>query len=300
MKYTKAPLSFQDQARLLQSRGICGDLTIIENRLGSVNYYRLTGYLHPYKIPGDENFLPGTQFDTVWNHYAFDRRLRLLVMDAIERIEIAVRSQLAYYHAHEYHDPFAYATSPITLPSLKPAVYSDFLSRVREETDRCEKDLFVSHFKTKYGDTHKDLPIWMAVEIMSFGAMQLLFRGASHKVKQHVASHFGMPDRVFDSWLHTLSVIRNICAHHGRLWNKVLGVKPLIPFQKDYPNWHTPYTVPNDRVFAVLIICRYCLKIIAPQSRWPLHMKQLLSDFPMVNIGQMGFPSNWQSLPIWK
>ena len=301
MKYTKAPLTFQDQVNLLTTRGLLDNSSIMEKRLASVNYYRLTGYLHPYRIAGSDNYLPGTQFDTIWNHYAFDRRLRLLVMDAIERIEIAVRSQLAYHHSHTYNDPFAYALTPASLPDCtgNDNRHSELLGRILSETGR-SKDLFVDSFKTKYGDSHPVLPLWMAVEIMSFGTMQRFYRGASHSVQQKVASHLGMPAVVLDSWLHTLSIVRNICAHHGRLWNKVLGVKPKIPLQKDYPDWHTPYTVPRDRVFAILTICRYCLRIIAPQSRWPAHVTQLLNDFPGVPIAQMGFPANWQNSPLWK
>ena len=300
MKYPKQPLTFDKQVNLLLSRGLLGDPILMCERLSSVNYYRLSGYLYPYRIPGSENYQAGTQFKTVWDQYAFDRRLRLLVMDAIERIEIAVRTQLAYHHAGIYKDPFAYANLPISLPSLKTSDHIKFLASIREETERCKKDLFVSHFRTKYGDEHADLPIWMAVEIMSFGTMQLFYRGASHQVKQNVASHFGMPDKVFDTWLHTLSVIRNICAHHGRLWNKVLGIKPFIPLQKDYPDWHTPFQIPNSRIFGVLTICRYCLSRIAPQSRWPSCVTQLLADFPDVPVAQMGFPENWQQSPLWR
>ncbi len=124
MKYTKRPLTFDEQVQQLVDRGLEGDPATIRNRLQSVNYYRLTGYLYPYRIQGSDNFVPGTQFETVWEQYAFDRRLRLLVMDAIERIEIAVRAQLAYHHAHTYHDPFAYATQPISLPDMKPEAFA--------------------------------------------------------------------------------------------------------------------------------------------------------------------------------
>ena len=182
MKYTKPPLTFEQQVQQLIARGLLGDPVAMANRLQSVNYYRLTGYLYPHRIQGSDNFIPGTQFEMVWSHYAFDRRLRLLVMDAIERIEIAVRTQLAYHHAHAYQDPFAYATLPISLPDMKPEAYADFLERVDEEASRSKKDTFVEHFFTTYGDEHKYLPVWMVVEIMSFGTMQLFFRGASHRV----------------------------------------------------------------------------------------------------------------------
>lgn len=300
MKYTKRPLTFSEQVQQLMGRGLQGDPDIMRDRLQSVNYYRLSGYLYPYRDGESDNYVQGTQFQTVWERYAFDRRLRLLVMDAIERIEIAVRTQLSYHHAHIYQDPFAYATQPISLPDMRPAEYAAFLSRVNDEASRRKKDAFIEHFFNTYGDAHKYPPIWIAVEIMSFGATQLFFRGASHRVKKNVASYFGMPAKVFDSWLHTLSVVRNICAHHGRLWNKVLGVKPLIPLAKNYPDWHTPFSIPNDRVFGVLTICRYCLQIIAPQSRWQLCMRDLKRDSPNISSISMGFPPNWEDSPLWK
>ena len=79
-----------------------------------------------------------------------------------------------------------------------------------------------------------------------------------------------------------------------------MRLKPYVPRRKEYPDWHTPYTVPNDRVFVVLTICRYCLRRIAPQSRWPECLGTLLSDFPNVPIAQMGFPANWKESPLWE
>ena len=299
MKYEKPPLTFDEQVQHLLDLNLQGDPAVMRERLASVNYYRLSGYLYPYRDADNKTFLPGTDFDTVWKHYAFDRRLRLLVMDAIERIEIAVRTQLAYHHARIYKEPFAYSSQPISLPGLRPTDYHELLTRIRKEKDDSE-DLFVSHFKTKYGDDHTDLPIWMAVEIMSFGTLQHFYRGSSHQVKQEVATHFGMPDVIFDSWLHALLVVRNICAHHGRLWNRVLGVRPKRPRIKEYPDWYTPIQISNDRVFGILTVCRYCLRIIAPQSRWPLLVTQLLNDYPTVSTAKMGFPANWQNSPLWK
>ena len=300
MKYTKNPLDFQAQVGLLLKRGLVGDPRLMQERLASVNYYRLSGYLYPYRKPGSDDYQAGTQFQTVWDHYAFDRRLRLLIMDAIERIEIAVRSQLAYHHSHTYNDPFAYALTPSSLPECDDKnKHGDLICRLLAETGR-SKELFVSRFEKNYGDEHAVLPIWMAVEIMTFGTMQRFYRGVSPQVKQHVASNFGMPAKVLDSWLHALSIIRNICAHHGRLWNRELGLKPLIPHPQNYPAWHIPVIIPNNRVFCILTICRYCLSRIAPQSRWPIHVTQLLKDFPAIPINQMGFPPNWSDSLLWK
>ncbi len=295
MKYTKPPLSIPDQALLLIGRGMGGDRRLLESQLASVNYYRLSGYWFPFRN-SDDTFQPGTTFETVWDRYIFDRQLRLLAMDAIERIEIAVRSLLAYHHSH-VHGPFAFVSDNRTMPKLKSHQFRDFTARVRDEVNRSH-ERFVKHFRVKYSSS-PDLPIWMATEVMSFGTVLTLFRGSTNIVKQNVASAFGMPHAVFASWLLTLNTVRNICAHHSRLWNRTFGVKPTIPLAKTYPHWHVPVAIKNDKVFGTLTICRHCLFCVAPQSKWRDRLKQLLADHPEIPIKEMGFPNDWQTCPIW-
>ena len=297
MKYTKPPLTTDEQVKLLLQRGMTGDPDLMAQRLTAVNYYRLSGYWYTFRNP-DDMFKPGTTFDLVWTTYVFDRHLRLIVMDAIERIEIAVRSLLAYHHAHK-HGAFAYALDPASLPKLSPDEYHAFLDRVAEETERSQ-EAFVEHFQSKYGDSHGYLPVWMATEVMSLGSVLTFFRNSGNQVKTAVADTFGMPHRVFESWLLSLNTIRNIVAHHARLWNRVLGLKPIIPRIADYPDWHTPVKVENKRLFAILTICRHCLLQIAPQSEWMTRLETLLADFPTIPIKYMGIPENWKECPIWK
>lgn len=297
MKYTKPPLTYDQQADQLIQRGLSGDRNLMKDRLASVNYYRLSAYWLPFRNKDDENFKTGTTFETVWNRYVFDRRFRLMVMDAIERIEIAVRTQLAYHHAHK-HSAFGYAEDAASLPKLNTTQRSEFFQRVEKEIDR-SKESFVAFFRTKYGNEHRYLPVWMVTEIMTFGTILTFYRGCSRNVKKNIASHFGMPIEVFDSWLHTLNAVRNICAHHGRLWNRVLGVKPKIPKSANYPQWHDPVNISNDRMFAILSICHYCLYQVAPQSGWADRIRSLFDEFSQIPLYQMGFPSNWKRCPIW-
>ena len=233
MKYSKPPLTIDEQVELLRKRGMEGNPDVMAQRLTAVNYYRLSSYWYTFRN-ADDTFRDGTTFDLVWNTYAFDRCLRLLVMDAIERIEIAVRSLLAYYHAHS-HGAFAYALDPASLPKISPEAYQEFLDRVAEEAKRSQ-EAFVGHFQSKYGDSHGYLPVWMATEVMSLGTVLTFFRNSSSQVKTAVADAFGMPHKVFESWLLSLNTIRNIVAHHARLWNRVLGLKPIIPRISDYPD----------------------------------------------------------------
>lgn len=297
MKYIKPPLALDAQVALLHARGMSGDHALIKRRLASVNYYRLSGYWFPFRQP-DDTFRSGTSFEVVWDRYVFDRRLRLLVMDALERIEVAIRTKLSYHHSLSY-GAFAYATDPQSLPKLRPHELIKFLDKLRDEKRQGMKEQFVEHFDRKYGDEHAHLPIWMASEVMTFGCVLTMFRGASNQTKQAVASEFGLPHEVLGSWLLCLNTIRNICAHHSRLWNRELGVKPMIPRAERHPDWHRPVVVDNRRVFSVLTICNYCMQKIAPGSKWALRLRGLLREFPQVPLASMGFPREWLECPIW-
>lgn len=105
---------------------------------------------------------------------------------------------------------------------------------------------------------------------------------------------------MFGFWLFTLNTIRNICAHHGRLWDRVLPIKPKIPRGNKHPQWHRPVLIRNDRIFGALTMLRHTLRFTAPTSRWPDRLAALLDNNPAIPIRLMGFPSNWQDSPLWK
>ncbi len=142
MEYNKPPLTVEEQAKLLIKRGLSGNLELIMSRLAAVNYYRLSGYWYPFRNP-DDSFKPGTTFDNVWELYVFDRHLRLLVMDAIERIEISVRSQLAYNHSHTYGS-FGYATQKAALPKFDDCRYNDCIRHVQKKPCAVKKHLLIT------------------------------------------------------------------------------------------------------------------------------------------------------------
>lgn len=301
MKYQKPPLSFEQQADLLLQRGMIGDKPTMVARLSSTNYYRLSGYWYPFRQRHPTNpaacldtFQPGTSFDEVWSRYVFDRRLRLLVMDAIERVEVAVRSHIANQHASR-HGMFAYADDRTALPGLDWTGWGKSLAIVRGDQSR-SKDTFVRHFVEKYGDCHGHLPVWMAAEVMSFGSLPYFLKGCAPDIRKAIAAVFGVHENVFDSWMLALNTVRNVCAHHGRLWNKEFGVKPKIPDK--LPAWQTPVTVAGDRTFGVLTICRWSIARVAPQSGWPARIAALLDGSPSL-LQFMGFPTNWKQCPIW-
>lgn len=296
--YCKPPLSYEEQADLILRRGMAGGRDGIIERLKVVGYYRLSGYWYSFRELPSDDFKPGTHFDVVWNRYVFDRRLRLLVLDAIERFEIALRTRLAYHHSHA-HGPFAYAEDPTSLPGLKGEHLTGYIEAIQEETKR-SKEPFVRHFRTKYGAAHDYLPIWSASELFSFGTLVTIFNSLAKPTRRAVAAEFNVADKVLASWLLTLNSVRNICAHHQRLWNRELPIAPTIPKRRHSPEWHTPESIPNDRVFGVLSICRYLLKTIAPSSNWNQRLLDLLAEFPEIPVEDMDFIENWQRHAIWR
>lgn len=294
MKYTKPALTFEQQADQLLSRGLIADRDQLVDRLQSVSYYRLSGYWYPFRL-SDDSFMSGTTLDAVWRRYVFDRQLRLVVLDAVERVEIRIRTDLVYTLAHA-QGAFGYLDGA-NLPGLNAQQHADFLASLREECDR-SREPFLEHFCSKYGSDHDMPPYWMIAELMTFGLVFTLFRGCPSHVKRDIATRLGVTDRVLTSWLRSLNAVRNICAHHARLWNRELGLKPLIP-DKDI-RWHDPVEVANNRVFGILTILQYLLHDVAPQSRWPGRLRQLLDEYQDAPRGPMGFPGEWTSCPFWK
>ena len=296
MEFTKPPLTFEEQADLLVSRGLIADRDQLINRLRSVNYYRMSGYLYNFRRP-DDSYHPGTTLDTVWRHYTFDRRLRLLVMDALERVEVAVRTQLAYHFAHEY-GPFAY-TDRTKLAGLDEEKFQQWQTDLDNELGR-SKERFLLHFRDKYGDHHQYPPVWMLVEVMSFGRTLSFYNGVDTRIRDRIAIGYKIPEVVLQSWLRALNTIRNICAHHGRLWNRELGVKPLLPGQNKFPEWYAPVPIPKNKMFGILTILNHLLRYAAPTSRWDERLRTLIADYQDIPLRWMGLPPDWLDSPLWK
>ena len=136
LKYTKPPLTFKQQADQLLTRGLLADRDELISRLKSVNYYRLSGYWYPFRNP-DNTFQSGTTLTTVWRRYTFDRCFRLLLLDAIERVEIAVRTELIYNLAHTY-GAFAHE-DPLRFPNLFSYEYENLLENIKKKRTKAEK-----------------------------------------------------------------------------------------------------------------------------------------------------------------
>lgn len=295
--YSKQALSITDQISLLEKRGVLiEDPSFAHQVLETVSYYRFTAYLYPFrKNDGTDNYIPGTSFNRCWQYYRFDRKLRFCVIDAIERVEVAVKTQIVNHISTKY-GPFAYRDKSIFAVPVNLAQFNKLLLFIDSETQK-SKEEFVEHFRNSY-DTSNGLPFWMAVEVMTFGNMLTLFRLLKKKDKQAIAKFFGSNERVFESWLNNLNYVRNICAHHGRLWNRQLAVNPLIPAKNS--KWHeNTYPINVNRIYSTLCILKSLLDVIAHQSNWKSRFYSLLANFPMIHRVSMAIPDNFEKSAIW-
>lgn len=303
MNYTKPALSFHDQAKLLITRGmLVKDSQDLETYLQQVNYYRLSGYWYIFKttdpVSGEEKLKPGTTFEMIRNHYEFDRRLRLLIMDAIERIEVSIfRTRMVEIHTTHY-GPFGYTQQNTYNPKYPSADLQNLLRDIFEDERRSHEE-FIHRYRLKY-TSERYLPFWMVAELMSFGQLLTLYRNLDLSLKKTLAHQFNLYPMVLDSWLLTLNYIRNSCAHHARLWNRPLPLAVKRPDPKHDSQWYKPVQIPNNNIFSVLTLIQYLLNFILPHNTWKDDVKHLLTSYPGISIRLMGFPQAWQDSPLWK
>lgn len=303
MQYNKPALTFQDQAKLLVARGLIvdnpGDL---EKYLSQVNYYRLSGYWYVFKVidqfTGEETFKPGTTFQMIHDRYEFDRMLRLLLMGALERIEVAIfRTKLVEVNTLRYGS-FGYTEQKNYNPKLSSYDFLKLMNGISEDEGRSIEE-FIIRYRAKY-IAEKHLPLWMVTELMSFGQLLTLYRNQDLAVKQAISHQYNLFPMVLDSWLLTLNTIRNSCAHHNRLWNRPLHLMPKFPDKKYDPRWYVPDAIPDNRLYTALTIINYLLSYIAPTDSWKKAIENLLAAYPTVPLKPMGIPKNWQDSPLWK
>lgn len=303
MKYTKPSLSFEDQAKLLISRGLIVDSPqVLVNYLKQVNYYRLSGYWYSFKLidlnNGDESFRPNTTFSMIRERYEFDRSLRLLLMDALEKIEVSIFRTRLVAEITMRNGCFGHALKKSYNPKFSQMSFDSLLLDIEEDENR-SKEEFIIRYRSKYSE-EKYLPFWMAAELMSYGQLFTVYKNADIKIKQGIAREFNIYPPVLDSWLHTLNYIRNACAHHTRLWNKPLPLAPMIPDYHHDTRWYKPIPINNSRIFIVLVIINYLLNTIQGGHNWNNSVQKLLTSYSQIPLREMGFPRGWENLELWK
>ncbi|HEV2613375.1 MAG TPA: Abi family protein [Gammaproteobacteria bacterium] len=316
--YNKPYLTFEQQLDLLKSRGleIPSDSYALKY-LSRLGYYRLSGYWYPFRKLSstlltlserrEDEFVVGAQFCDAVELYVFDKKLRLIILDAIERIEVAIRVDIAYVLGKK--DPFAHINPALLHGSFTKVVdpktgvtrFHDWLIKQEYLLYRSKED-FVQHYQKKYG---LPLPIWVVIELWDFGMLSVFYQGMTIKDKKIIADKYKIPNwQIMQSWLRCLNYVRNTAAHHSRLWNRKLVIRPKLDKLGEMPGFD--HLVGNvdmiTRVYAALCVLIHFMDNVYLNSSWKKRLKNLIDQFPQkttVNIHNMGFPKNWYHQKLW-
>jgi abortive infection bacteriophage resistance protein len=308
-------LSFAEQLQKLKNRGLAvGSDELALVALQRLNYYRLSGYWYPFRktnprgVPGrQDEFVPGTSFELILSLYEFDRHLRLLVMDAVERIEIAIRVDIAHRLGRKH--PLAHETPSIldgkftTVKSAKTGKteYEDWSAKLAETIAKA-KDEFVKHHVARYGGK---MPVWVVVELLELRQLSVFFSGMQHSDQSYIAKRYSAAQgNHLAAWLRAITILRNISAHHGRLWNRNITSRPTFPPTQQH--FHLHHVATNShaqtRVYGVLSVIQQMLHVAAPDSSWGERLKSHCAAFPanpIVSLNDAGFPNDWDKLSLW-
>ena len=316
MDYGKRPLSLHEQVDKLKSRGLhIDDEQLAERYLSNISYYRLRAYTYPFQdnidIAADHHFTSDDiHFSDIIDLYCFDRRLRLLMFNAIEKIEVAVRAKIVQTYSEYTGDSHWFCNPSLYKQQFKTdrdgnasSVFDLLMKEIEGEIKRSNED-FIKHYYSKYSNPSLP-PAWMTLEVLSLGTLSKLYQllNKSHQ-KKFIAKQFGLnDDRVFANWLHAIAVWRNSCAHHSRVWNRRCIINIQMPTNADFPflDRKTLRELHPNKVFTVLCCIKYISNIISPGSDLKRNILSIIGDGGnLLNLQEMGFPKNWKFLDVWK
>jgi abortive infection bacteriophage resistance protein len=298
VEFSKPPLDIPAQIKLLKSRGMTfADEDRAIRVLSHVNYYRLRAYWLPFEKTGqtqtaenNHSLQDGTEFDDIYSLYVFDRRLRVLLLEAIERVEIALRTHWAQVLAEKY-GAHAYLNEEIF---FRKNIHANCIASLDEELQR-SKETFVKHYQSKYTRPSRP-PIWAITELLTLGGLSKWIENINARQdRQAIAERFQLDEIVVRAFAHHLTHIRNICAHHGRVWNRKFTLIMTIP--KKPKNLHEQFNrdqIEERKIYNTLVMLSWCIRAINPQTTWPHRVRELLITRSTQELKAMGALEGWQ------
>ena len=297
MKYTKQLLTLQQQIDILKQRGlIINNEAEAKYQLDTISYFRLAGYWRLMEADKQKHiFKSGSCFSQIINLYNFDEELRILLFATIQQIEVTVRSRLIRLFS-ERHGAFWFMDTALADSQM---MFQSNLNSLQDELSRSEDEFILEHFR-KY-DSPSMPPVWKTLEVTSMGTLSKLYANMNDSAaKKAVSRSFMIPKfEYMRNWLRCITVVRNICAHHARLWNANIVVKPNLPINLPNP-WINNRLVQLDKIYPHLCYIAYWLNSINPTNTFTKDIKALLTKYPVVDPAAMGFPREWKSEPLWQ
>lgn len=279
-------IDIDEQIENLKNIGlIINDENFAKNILNNVSYYRLIKAYSLGLKPKNGCYYESKTFEEIYQLYEFNMKFRQLLFPEIEKIEIMLRCRISNYFSTTY-GVLGYKDSN----NFKNGIYyNDFLKDMETELERNKKAPFVKNFN----DNHDgNIPFYALIELFSFGTLSKFFKNMKNPDKKAIAQSFGIGYTYLESWIESISFVRNICAHYGRIYNMNFPKKPILYSQ------YTEQGISNYRIYATLL----CMKqILCFDKHWNIFVDELdslIDNYEYVNIRLMGFPENWKGILI--
>ena len=304
--YFKPHLAYEKQIELLTSRGlIIEDKEFALGLLRSIGYYRLSSYLYPFRDKDmkseSEKFKGKVSIEIVAELIEFDSKLRHEILAGLESFELSFKAILAYIIGICH--PFIHYNFDFLHPKLDLTKYEKWKEKYERDKTYAQKQDYIKNYLSKYDDK---FPIWIAVEFMQFGTLTFLFEILTDQHKKEISDHYSIPsNRLMNITIESFRDLRNICAHHSRLWNsKNINIIPKISKTPSIAKEliHIDVTEANS-IYRPLVLLVYLVEKINPSSGYKTRIKNLIDSFPVaINdmvFNQMGFPIDWKSKEFW-
>ncbi len=296
INFSKEYKSPKELVSLLETRGlIINDSIKAQQYIENIGYYRLSAYMYPLlKSPKSlHQYKEGASFYKVMRLYRFDKKLRMLLFNEIEKIEIAVKEAIMNIVSKETDDKY-WLTNSDHFHNID--IFNSSLTMLSREYERSTED-FIEHFKRTYAESFP--PAWILGELLPMGNVNMYYRNLKNKtLKKQIAKRFFLHAPVFESWLSVLTLTRNACCHHARVWNKV---NKIIP--NDMKHMTRPWiSIPSNkqRVYYNICIIKYFIDIISPNNDMLDKITKLFNTFPEIDKKALGFPIGWEQEPLWQ
>ena len=295
--------SIDEQINILTRRGLL-DAGDYRRELSTVGYYRLSGYSYPLRqiAPSDspqrrlDHFVLGARMGHVVELYEFDERLRLAVWQALCKLEVCLRVDVG--HVLGEIDPFIHLDLERIWPSGAMNHRAAFFTQKLTQTQSRSTEDFVKH----YNQTHDGrLPVWVVTEILEFGQLVTLFSLAPFEQRRRIADKYLARADELESGMRTVNFVRNICAHHARLWNRRLVIRPLVKHRRNDQTL-SAVTHSSGRMYTALVLTAFLLRrgnFTAEIQAISDVLDSFPTEIPGVDLTHIGASPSWKQDPIW-
>lgn len=294
-KYKKQALTIKEQIQKLKNKGLIFKNEIeAEKMLATTNYYRLSGYwFNKLVAKNPDKFENGITFENIKELYDFDSKLRIILFEGISKIEISFRTIWAYQMG--LLGAFAYLDFQNYNDNKEFQRTLDKLSKEFEHS----KEIFVEHYKKCY--LEKLPPVWIACELLSFGTLTRFYRNLNNrKLERCISDSFHIDQILLKSWLHSITVLRNFCAHHARIVNRIFCIAPKEPKSKKLAIYGLWNNTNKNSCYNIILVLSFMIFIVYKKGdNWNKKLVEFLKGNNDYAINSLGFPKNWQTTSFW-